>query len=695
MSILTISKLSKSYSQNLTFSLKALNASFPNTGFVSILGKSGCGKSTLLHCLGLLEPIDSGSIMFNNADISKYKDNKRRKYLNKDISYVFQNYQLIEDKNLLINVALPLLIAGERKNYAIQKASELLEKMGFDKEFQKKLVNTCSGGEKQRVAIARAFISNPKVILADEPTGALDTKNSNIVSDLLKKYSIDHLVILVTHNIKLAEEYSDRIITLQDGKIISDYEKNKIEAKPIYESNDKYKPDSKWTDIFINHNLKKRFKRNLLTGIALGISIVFTFLLIGFTNGASKEIEKESLKHFDIGAATVNKQESTSIEKSRLSLVKEIRPSSSEINEFITENDFLTYGLNYNAVVPEYCEIRYNEKKVEEISYSPVYSFLGDYVPPLLIEGRLPKKDCLNEVVINKACFDLLKRKSIKIPLNQTLNVQNTRTITTYFDDELNPYITDYFVYEQNCEIVGVVDELNFLSTPKIYYSYVALDEFLDTTVMNNLSSYLNEEITYKTKIDQCSASDELGSYSFNVFLKDYKDFDRLKNINSTLTLTSNAETVKIALSSFIEAATMGIELFLVITILASILILGITSFASYSQDQHQNAILMSLGANRDHIFLIYVMESLIIGIFSFLISIGISYGLSYLANMAIFNFTGFSNIIQIPFRRYLDKPFLLPIIAFAITGVTCILSTYIPMAFSKKNKLMEELKEE
>ena len=574
MSVL-ISNLCHAFSEKentqSTFHL-SISTSLPNSGLVCILGKSGCGKSTLLHILGLLEKSKSGSIKIDNKEITKYSKKQREKYLNETISFVFQNYQLLEDKSIAFNIALPYMISGQNEKKSLKKSYELLQKIGFSKDKFGQLAGQCSGGEKQRIAVLRSIINEPQIILADEPTGALDSKNSKLVMDLLKEYSSKALVVVVTHNNDLANEYADRIITMSDGRIISDISKSENKVKNPTKKEGKILKKNSWINRFINDNLKRRFKRNFISGFGICFSLIFTFIIFGFSNGATAEIERQSLRQFDIGTSTISIQKTIEIEGSKLSLVQQSRLSSHELLNFVTQNDIFCSGLNYSYLVPNYPQVKYENQVMQEYSFNPVYSFKGSYCPKLLVEGRLPK-DSLNEVVINTKLRDDFVKTFRKTPLNLEFRVNATRDITTYFDDEANPYISDYFNFEENVKVVGVVDEVNFLSSPKIFYSYVALDEYIENYIMNNISSYLGTQITFKDKIDQCLPNDEISSFSYMLFLKDFSEFSTLENIGEIDYEISNGTLViKEALESFISATTMGMEIFLLITALYSFL---------------------------------------------------------------------------------------------------------------------------
>ena len=201
--------------------LDDINISFRKNEFVSILGPSGGGKTSLLNIIGGLMNYTSGDLIIDGRSTKKFKDRDWDYYRNRSVGFVFQSYNLIGHQNILKNVELALTLSGEKKNLREDLAKKALEKVGLSDHIYKKPAQL-SGGQMQRVAIARALVNNPEIILADEPTGALDTETSKEIMNLLKEVAKDRLVIMVTHNPELAEKYSTRIVRLKDGKILSD-----------------------------------------------------------------------------------------------------------------------------------------------------------------------------------------------------------------------------------------------------------------------------------------------------------------------------------------------------------------------------------------------------------------------------------------------------------------------------------------
>ena len=284
--------------------LKGINLKFRKSEFVSILGESGCGKTTLLNIIGGLDRYTSGDLIINGKSTKKFRDKDWDSYRNYSVGFIFQSYNLISHQTILSNVALALTISGVSKRGRITRAKKALEEVGLkDKMYYKP--NQLSGGQMQRVAIARAIVNNPDIILADEPTGALDSKTSVQVMKILKKISKDRLVIMVTHNDNLANIYSNRIVKILDGEIIDD--SNPIKAREKDEKNpNKYKKTSMkfLTALQLSfNNLLTKKGRTILTSFAGSIGIIGIALILAISTGVQDyidRVEEETLSSYPI-----------------------------------------------------------------------------------------------------------------------------------------------------------------------------------------------------------------------------------------------------------------------------------------------------------------------------------------------------------------------------------------------------------
>lgn len=273
--------------------------------FVAVLGPSGSGKTTLLNIIGGLDRYDSGELIINGVSTRKYKDRDWDSYRNHSVGFVFQNYNLISHQSILTNVELALTISGISRSERMRRAQQALEQVGLGEQAHKR-PSQLSGGQMQRVAIARALVNDPEVLLADEPTGALDTQTSVQIMDLLKEVASDRLVVMVTHNPELAEQYATRVVSLRDGKVISD-------ADPYLAGEDATQAEHRnlgkasmsfFTALSLSfNNLRTKKARTFLTSFAGSIGIIGIALILSLSNGVNTYIadtQKETMASYPI-----------------------------------------------------------------------------------------------------------------------------------------------------------------------------------------------------------------------------------------------------------------------------------------------------------------------------------------------------------------------------------------------------------
>lgn len=298
--MLELNRIVKNYKVGDTeiHALKGVSVKFRENEFVSVLGQSGCGKTTLLNIIGGLDQYTSGDLIINGKSTKQYKDKDWDTYRNHSIGFVFQSYNLIPHQTVLSNVELALTLSGVSKAERRKRATEALEKVGLGDQLNKK-PNQMSGGQMQRVAIARALVNEPDILLADEPTGALDSETSLQIMELLKEIAKDKLIIMVTHNPELAEKYSTRIIRLLDGEIIDDTlpydgtEETKKESAEKPTVVKKKASMSFWTALSLSmNNLMTKKGRTFMTAFAGSIGIIGIALILSLSSGAQDYIDR-------------------------------------------------------------------------------------------------------------------------------------------------------------------------------------------------------------------------------------------------------------------------------------------------------------------------------------------------------------------------------------------------------------------
>ena len=356
--------------------LKGINIEFRSNEFVSILGHSGCGKTTLLNLIGGLDQYTKGDLFINGKSTKRFKDSDWDTYRNHSIGFVFQSYNLIPHQSVLSNVELALTLSGVSKHERKARATEALEKVGLGDQLHKR-PNQMSGGQMQRVAIARALVNNPDILLADEPTGALDTETSQQIMEILKDIAREKLVIMVTHNPELAQEYSTRIIRLVDGEIVGDTDpyfsddhtaatEEVTEKKTKKEKQAKKKSMSFFTALSLSmNNLLTKKTRTILTSFAGSIGIIGIAMILALSNGIQAYIDRvqeETLASYPISieaqsqdmSDTIAAIMSTNAERSEHELNKVY--SSPVLNKMINSMTNPTYSENNLTKLKDYLE---------------------------------------------------------------------------------------------------------------------------------------------------------------------------------------------------------------------------------------------------------------------------------------------------------------------------------------------------
>ena len=392
--MLELKNIKKDYllkDQEPVHALKGISLNFRKNEFVSILGHSGCGKTTLLNIIGGLDHYDEGDLIIKGVSTKNYKDGDWDTYRNHSIGFVFQSYNLIPHQTVLKNVELALTISGISKEERTRRAKEALDRVGL-KDLYNKKPNQMSGGQMQRVAIARALVNNPEVVLADEPTGALDSETSVQIMEILKEVSKNHLVIMVTHNPELAEQYASRIVRMKDGLIISDSNEYHEEYVPEKEvevvvsepSKGKKKQSSMsfFTATSLSFsNLWSKFRRTLLVSIAGSIGIIGVSTILGVSCGVNNyifDMENDMLSSYPIsvseetvdvtslltGLSNQDKESVVKVEKNQIAMDSMIAYMLDKYTDFtnIKTNEISETFMDYIDEMPAsyYAAINYN-----------------------------------------------------------------------------------------------------------------------------------------------------------------------------------------------------------------------------------------------------------------------------------------------------------------------------------------------
>lgn len=584
--MLELKNIKKSYKTGefVQHALKGVSLTFDRNEFVCILGASGSGKTTLLNIIGGLDRYDSGDLIINNMSTKKFNDNLWDAYRNNCVGFIFQSYNLIGHLSVLENVEMSLTLSGVKNKK--EKALNALDRVGL-KDHAYKKPNQLSGGQMQRVAIARAIVNDPEVILADEPTGALDTKTSKQIMELIKEISKEKLVIMVTHNPDLAKKYATRIIEVKDGEVISDSlpkekykDKNNIEIKKT--------KMSFLTALKLSfNNIRTKKGRTFLTAFASSIGIIGISIILSLSNGFDKQVDiyqKNTLSNFPI---TISKSTMSMDEKQMEEMMGSMMPGEDDYpkDKVIYSFDINSYDmLHTNNITKEYIEYieKLDDSLISGISFTRATNLNllvknGEDVKSVssnelnmgvipkeldkedfmmeafdLLDGEYPK-DITDIVLVvdskNRVDTKILKalglRDKDKIDFKEVLGkeiklVFNNQYYTKYMNMFIpNSNLDDVYYNKENLtlKIVGIVrsKEDNYLG--QIATSMNSLGNITDTSSMmssNNIGSILYKNDLVEKVISVNSNSDIVLSQSKSdnsVFTGEKLDSDSKENM--------------------------------------------------------------------------------------------------------------------------------------------------------------------
>ena len=379
--MLKLKKINKSYKTGefTQHALKDVSIEFRKNEFVAILGPSGSGKTTLLNIIGGLDRYDNGDLIINNQSTKEFDDRNWDAYRNNCIGFVFQSYNLINHISILKNVKMSLTLSGIDKKEKRQKAIEALTKVGLKSHIHKK-PNQLSGGQMQRVAIARSLVNDPEIILADEPTGALDTKTSKQIMDLIKEIAKDKLVIIVTHNPEMAKTYATRIIEFKDGSLISDSKPIKKKEKNNGEINIKKTSMNFITALNLSfNNIKTKKGRTALTAFASSIGIIGIALILSLSNGFDIQIDKFEKETLSQSPIIISEQAMSMSEENIAKVVEESNDLEKYPDEdkVFSQDDIETTMTHTNNITNDYVDYikKINQDNISGISYQTATNF--------------------------------------------------------------------------------------------------------------------------------------------------------------------------------------------------------------------------------------------------------------------------------------------------------------------------------
>lgn len=683
--MLTLKNIKKIYEQSDEAVLDDINLTFNRDEFVSILGCSGAGKSTLLNIIGGLDCKTSGKLLINGKDIYKCNDSNLDYYRKNSVGFIFQNYNLIEHLTVYENVMLPLLLTNYKNKH--KRVLKMLDKVGLKDKKDSKICDL-SGGQKQRVAISRALINNPDIILADEPTGALDYKTGYEIMNLIKKLSKNKLVIMVTHNKVLAKKYSSRIIYLDKGRVISDT--NPSKKKKIY-FNMKYNGRNlsiKNALLYSIKTIKAKRKSFLLTSLASSIGLILVALIISVSNGLKKEMnlyEKNVLSSVPIIIPSVKTKISDKSKIPKNKLYSYDYKEESKINPI--NEDFVKYINKMKTKLS--CDINYSRNLkfniltedynlLDNVEFSQMPSIKYIKKNYTLLAGSYPKNK--NELMlvadqknrIDKNILDALKfngdvnvsdifKKKMKLIFNDDFYIKKDNV---YF---INKNFENVYKEKNNValKIVGIIrlikDEeesyKNDLANEKSSLAYLSnlADDVINKNINSDIISDINKndnimveginraEGVLKKKLGGDKTPDLIYIYpkdytSKNLIIKYINKYNKNKKESKKVTYINYSKKNIDASKQMINIISMVLILFSSISLICTSIMIGIITYISVNNRTKEIGILRSIGASKKEVAMIFLSEVLITGASSGVIGIFISNILLFLGNIILRN---------------------------------------------------------
>jgi len=675
--VLKIKNLSKNYyvdNKPVTV-LKNLNIEFKEKEFVSILGPSGCGKTTLLNIIGGLDRYDEGDLIIDNISTKKYKDDNWDSYRNHRIGFVFQSYNLINHLSVLENVELALTLSGVSKALRRKKASDILKKVGLKDHLTKKPTQL-SGGQMQRVAIARALINDPNIILADEPTGALDSQTSVEILKILKDISKDKLIIMVTHNQKLAEEYSNRIISLLDGKITGDSNPVKNDHSKIIEKKDKKTAMSFFTALALSFkNLLTKKTRTLLTAFAGSIGIVGIALSLSLKNGFDIYLDSIENDNFSIVPLNIEK---TFVDISVARNANKPKPIKDGVGGYEYKPNVKTNNLE-NEAFTNLIENELKEASESIITFHDYKSmFVSKVGEKLIVRYNNPFSNIAQPDLNSKTIFirqpnvaksfsdeKLITLASSKsdskyqayLFINNDGRVQNSvleflglpedRKIeyNEILGKKFKVYPKEKFDnFDENGNFKGTLNDYDNNDDGKIEVEITSILYSSSKFITLTPGIYYNDEV--KNHIMDNSDKNVLLRYS--IYPKDLENKKEIKKIlnnfnedenrknEDIISYADDIETIVGFINNLTDTVSIVLIVFSAVSLFVSSVMIGIITYTSVLERTKEIGILRSVGARKKDISRVFNAEGIMLGFSAGFLGILFTMGINPLINIAL-----------------------------------------------------------
>lgn len=736
--MLEFREITKSYTtgNNTQVALDKVSLRFRRSEFAAILGQSGSGKTTFLNVIGGLDRYESGDLIISGRSTKKFRSSEWDAYRNNSIGFIFQNYNLINHLNLIDNVELGMTLSGVSGKTKKEKAFEVLEKVGL-KDHVHKRPNQLSGGQMQRVAIARALANDPDIILADEPTGSLDSTTSKQILDLIKQISKDKLVIMVTHNQLLAEKYAERIVEFSDGRVISDSNPPDGESSMTGYKLKKTKMSFFTALKLSGKNIATKKWRTALTAFASSIGIIGIALILSLSNGFDKQItnyESGTMSNFPIRISPTasimpdnpRRPSAQTEDTERFPEEKAVYPYETNTRAYLHENAITKEYVDYvTAVDKTHIDsisftrdvnmnlVRYTERNALVVNPGAVNFTSFPFVPGEkissylekhydLLDGSFPQE--ISDLVLvlnetNRLNKNMLSALGITDP-GERVDFSDITGMKIYLLSNDNYYIKEGDNFsavtslpepsdaDMELRISGIIrikegSNVSALSRG-IYYSDELLKEFIENAstsqiVMAQKGSTRNI-LTGQALIPQAPSggmasffgSSQPGSTatkdgmlrylgatdipsSISVYPSSFTSKEEIldildlynegKETSDQIVYTDMAAMITELSKNIMDAITIVLVAFAAISLVVSLIMIGIITYISVLERTKEIGILRALGARKKDISRVFNAETFITGSFSGMLGILVAYALTYPVNIILKNLTELSNV--------------------------------------------------
>ena len=581
--MLVLKKITKRFGNRVI--LNKINASYPSSGMFGIYGESGSGKSTLLNIISLLDNDYSGTLKINNLDPKKDKINVSR-----TIGIIYQHFNLLNNLTSYENVELASSLIGVNNRKNIENA---LKSVNLDKKLWHKKVINLSGGEKERVAIARALINNPSIIVADEPTGALDSSNSKNTFTLLKKISEKSLVIVVSHNLDLLNKYCLKVEEIH--QLTYNYDDNK------YTQNVRENNDVSDKILIKNHFRENKFKYFLIT-LSQCFSMLFLIISSSLMLFANDSKDKLTTNFVDKNVFKISKIENKKSTDTIFTFQEISRPSISEMESLKKILPDFSYYYDLSCAFKSSIDVIKDEKVIKGITFVPSFNNTNSF----------------EEVVVNEECYKLLNSSSFSYDFSNQV----------YFYDKIESY-----KLKSDFKIIKVIKEVGLLNVPRIYYNYDYAKKILQNT-------YTSTNKTVYEIIAKAKANDIISNYQMIIKLKTDEDIIKVykiikKGVNG-FDISSNAYLIDQSFLEIKNSIALFIMIFTIILVISNIAILLFICISIIIDGEKEMAILVSMGKDKKTYLKIYLIEMIIVTMVAFLVSFILSSAFNYIADIVI-----------------------------------------------------------